>query len=174
MVLEAFAAIGLASNVVQFVDFSSKLVKESSHLYHSCSGASDDNLKLEEAIRHLETLSGTLTTPHATAGNVLYQDNSISELALMCKKEATRLITALEELKVTDGPHRKWRSIRQALRSVWRQDGIKRFGKRLSHFQNVLTLHLIRDTNVQQSSVLEELRSLEAKSTLMNINYSTK
>ncbi|PVH84734.1 hypothetical protein DL98DRAFT_584281 [Cadophora sp. DSE1049] len=55
--MEAFAALGLAAAVIQFVDFSSKLVSKGQQLYHSTDGALLENTEMEEASKRLDKVT---------------------------------------------------------------------------------------------------------------------
>ena len=59
--MDTVAAIGLAANVVQFVDFSWKLVVEARDLHDSNSGASKENEVLELISCDLNLLNDKLT-----------------------------------------------------------------------------------------------------------------
>ncbi|KAK0106604.1 hypothetical protein ONS96_004225 [Cadophora gregata f. sp. sojae] len=60
--MEALAALGVAAAVVQFLDFSSKLISKGQQLYHSKNGALIENTEMEEASRRLQGLTETLQT----------------------------------------------------------------------------------------------------------------
>ncbi len=65
--IDPIAAIGLAANIVQFVDFSWKLLSETRDLYDSSTGVSADNDLLETISKDLINLNDALTAP-STAG----------------------------------------------------------------------------------------------------------
>lgn len=58
--MEALAAIGLVRNIVQFVDFSGKLISKSIQLHHSYDGALIENVDTENAAKHLMVLTDLL------------------------------------------------------------------------------------------------------------------
>jgi Fibronectin type III-like domain len=51
--METLAIVGLIGNVVQFVDFSGKLIAKSTELYRSSEGALAENIDVETATNHL-------------------------------------------------------------------------------------------------------------------------
>jgi hypothetical protein len=53
MGVETLAAIALAGNIVQFLDFSVKLLKQSHEIYTYARGASDDLVDAEIAVEDL-------------------------------------------------------------------------------------------------------------------------
>ncbi|MCJ1293593.1 hypothetical protein MMC34_005148 [Xylographa carneopallida] len=61
--LDPFAALSLASSVVQFPDFGGKLFKEGSELYHSVNGALSVNVELEKITVDLREVTRKLEAP---------------------------------------------------------------------------------------------------------------
>lgn len=51
--MDPLTALGLASNIVQFVDFASKLISQSHEIYQSADGALEDNVALEHVAKNL-------------------------------------------------------------------------------------------------------------------------
>jgi hypothetical protein len=62
MALEALAAIGLVSSIVQFVDFASELLSKTNELRQSTNGADAENANLETTSQVLRRLSEGLCT----------------------------------------------------------------------------------------------------------------
>ena len=60
MVLDVLSAVLLAATIVQFVDFSSKIVLKGYHLYASASGALPENEQLGSVIIDLNALNTRL------------------------------------------------------------------------------------------------------------------
>lgn len=135
--MDPVAAIGLAGNIVQFVDFSWKLLDEAKDLYGSTTGASQDNDLLELISNDLNVLNDKLTATSASGAI----PNPIRTLAAQCKDVADELLYILNTIKVK-GPHRKWRSFLQALRSVWKEDQIERLVKRLETLRGAMQMRL--------------------------------
>jgi hypothetical protein len=140
MVVDPFTALGLAGNIVQFVDFLCKLLSESRSLYESSTGASDDNIVLEKIANDLSLLTSELTTSSSPA--VLPASSELLETATLCKQVAAELSQALDELKVK-GPHKKWKSFVQALRSVMKKEQIQALARRLDTVQRQLNTRLL-------------------------------
>ena len=55
--MDPLSAIGLASNVVQFVDFASRLISTGTEVYESVSGVTDRTLELERIYKNLSSFS---------------------------------------------------------------------------------------------------------------------
>lgn len=135
--MESLAVIGLIGNVVQFVDFSGKLISRSTELYHSLDGALAENVDIETTTKHLTVLSKKLKDDAITVG-----DGALQKLSLACQKAAIDLLAALDKVKVKNRQQR-WESIRKALRSVWSKEEIKELEQRLAKFKEELSLHII-------------------------------
>lgn len=137
--METLAIIGLVGNVVQLVDFSAKLVLKSAELYQSSEGALAKNSDIETAINHLVLLNNNLKDAATTTS-----DSALQGICKSCGTTADQLLAVLDEVnvKVKQG---KWKSIRKALRSVWRKEEIQELGRRLERFREELNLHVIVD-----------------------------
>ncbi len=129
--MDPVAALGLAGNIVQFVDFSCKVLCDAKSLYGSSTGASAENDVLEAIGSDLVNLSHALIAPSAP-GTV---PESLRSLASRCKDVATELLGTLDKIKVR-GPHQKWKSFVQALRSVWEKERIEELVKRMERLRN--------------------------------------
>jgi hypothetical protein len=123
MVLEALSAFSLASNVVQFIEFACKLVSESKDAYHSAVGMSSEYVELELITTDLSQLTEGLISetsnmmrPHQTSDEL-----ELSKVAMACRTLTEELIDSIQNMKVEDGPHRKWKTFRQALSCVWKK-----------------------------------------------------
>ena len=135
--MDPVAAIGLISNIVQFVDFSWRLLDEARTLYKSTTGASRESNVLELVLDDLNDLQSKLLAP-ATEGAI---PNPIRKLASECQNTANELISVLGMLKVK-GEHRKWKSFMQALRSIWKREDIERLVKQVEALRNALQYRL--------------------------------
>jgi hypothetical protein len=134
--MEALPIIGLASNVVQFVEFGIKLIGKSTELYRSSEGALAENIDVEKATEHLLLLNNKLKAGASTTG-----DNTLQRLCESCKSTADELLVALNKIKC-NGKQDRWKSIRKALRSVWSKEKIHELEGRLARFREELNLHM--------------------------------
>ena len=65
MALESFAALGVASNIVQFVEFGCRLFSQSKELYRSSNGLADEAGELKNIARSLSHLNDKLVLEHS-------------------------------------------------------------------------------------------------------------
>lgn len=145
--LDPLTALSLAGNLIQFIDFSSKLVTKGREIYRSADGASRENLEIEVVTADFSKVVQTLMK-HPGSGTVASAANtSATELELrqiceMCKSTATELLSKLQEVKVT-GKHRGWKSFRQALKSVLTKDAVDDIARRLAMFRHQLEFRIM-------------------------------
>ena len=128
--MDPVAALGLAGNIVQFVDFSCKVLHDAKSLYASSTGTSAGNDILESISRDLIDLNDALTAPSAPGAI----PESMRGLASKCKDVAAELLVTLDKIKV-QGSHRKLRSFVQAFRSVWGKEQIEELVKRMERLR---------------------------------------
>lgn len=129
--MDPVAALGLAGNIVQFVDFSCKVLQDTKNLYGSSTGASAENDVIETICNDLNNLNNALTAP-SEPGAI---PDSIWSLAGNCKGVAAELLQLLDKIKV-HGANRKWKSFIQALRSVWKKEQIEELVRRMERLRN--------------------------------------
>ena len=135
--IDPVATLGLAGNIVQFVDFSWKLWCETKDLYDSSSGVSAEHDILELVTRDLIQLDSALNAP-ANARGISAEMRS---LATRCRGVAMELLKLLEKIKVV-GPRKKWKSFVMAMRSVWKKEQIESLMKRMETLRNEMQLRL--------------------------------
>lgn len=135
--MDPVAALGLAGNIVQFVDFSCKIIRDTRSLYGSTTGATAENDIITAIASDLISLNNALTAP--TASGAIPE--SVSSLASDCKDVATELLKTLDKIKV-QAPHQKWKSFMQALRSVWKKEQVEIFVKGMERLRNETQYHL--------------------------------
>ena len=138
--MDPLTALGIASSVVQFVDFTSKLVSDSYELYKS-------NCSVVEATSSLEALTSNLIAVSDDLSRSLEASKSIpAELEVLCKNcvaEASKLLSVLESLKVEGSDRRIWKSFKTALKTVWSQNKIDSFQRRLDSFRQQITMTIV-------------------------------
>lgn len=143
MPLDPTSALSLAAAIVQFVDFSSKLVSKGYHIYQSANGALPENLELEGISRDLSLINVKLRA-NQSSGPMTKDQESLESLSNDCTKMADELLGRLEKLKVTDDTkHRKLKSFRQALKTVWNKQALDEMSSRLKDLRAQLEFHVL-------------------------------
>lgn len=141
-----FTELGVAGNIVQFLDFSIKLVVRGNELYKSADGSLGSLIEVEIVYRDLSNLSSTLKLPVAgDPKSAPTKYDGLVDIAISCQDLAKTLLDILQDFKVDPGQkHGKWKSFGQAQKSVWKQSQIEELEKRLNRLSKEMHLHLTR------------------------------
>jgi hypothetical protein len=143
MVLDALSAVSLAATIIQFVDFSSKIVSKGYHLYESADGVLSENARLGYVIADLKSLN-TRLQKHEKLGCLTKEEQALEDLSSQCSIIAKELLERLDKLNVeANTKNRKWKSFRQALKSVWNKKALDEMAATLSEYRNQIELHIL-------------------------------
>lgn len=112
MPLEVLAAVGLASNIVQFFDFLCKLFAEIGEIRSSATGISETNADLETIAGDLKRLTTRLASVTIPTGSATGQQ--LKDLADKITGVADDLLSAITEFKANK-PRGKWKSFVHAV-----------------------------------------------------------
>lgn len=137
--------LSIASAVVQFVDFTSKLVSKGNEYHKSANGALVEHNELRAVSNNLVVLSTGLDD--ALASFQLEKKPSREEQALKnvvedCRRAASEFIEVLDTFKVSGG-HQRWKSFRQAFKTIWNKDQIAEMLGKLNLARDQLVIHLL-------------------------------
>ncbi|ORY09742.1 hypothetical protein BCR34DRAFT_602605 [Clohesyomyces aquaticus] len=129
--MEPLSALGIATGVIQFVDFTGNLISHSVKIYRARTKAGDH----DNDSHHLETITEDLVTHNAAlADSIRAQrnpqssilastDEDILRICIECEQIAAKLLVALRKLrsqKVT-----LWTSFLDALRTIWSEGDVR-------------------------------------------------
>ncbi|KAI9660945.1 MAG: hypothetical protein M1821_009272 [Bathelium mastoideum] len=167
MVVDPLSALGLAGNIIQFIDFGSKLISQSVEQYRSAVGTSTQYLDLEALTQSLQSVAKGLRD--SIAGPDKSEIKTKDELALRqlvqsCQSVAADLINILDDLKINPKAHglnRRAQSLRQAFRSVGADEQIKGLERKLEVYRSQLSLYSISITRHQINALQTELRAVQ-------------
>ncbi|KAE9366262.1 hypothetical protein N431DRAFT_386517, partial [Stipitochalara longipes BDJ] len=175
MVLDPLSALSLAGNIIQFVEFGTKLVHGTNEIIKSTEGSLEKHVWLEETTSSLGQLSNDLAidTQRGPTASHSKKDEELLNLAISCKHDADDLLATLGDLKAQN-PGRKWQSFVQALRSVWKESKIKELERRLNDRRRQLGLQLLARQSEQQWSISNLLHDLELGNKRMNLNRTNQ
>jgi hypothetical protein len=125
--MDPCTALGLASNVVQFVHFASSLVHAVVEVQRSSAGCTDEVLSLDTLYGQLndfhvelESNPSNASRNHEQHGSVsVHGSSSFRTLSLLCKSDCEKLLRVVRKLKTQDASRGRWQSFRIALRTLW-------------------------------------------------------
>ncbi|CZR68584.1 uncharacterized protein PAC_18483 [Phialocephala subalpina] len=156
--MDPITAVSLAGTVVQFVDFTTKLISTVRQLYSK--GQPDSDAVAAKSATQIQQLAASAVTDlhdyqltlqegltSDTASQSLARDEEILKalcilfsISYECTYEAGALIRLLDKLKVPanaggDTVYRGWKSLKQALMSVCSRGEIERLEQKLSDYR---------------------------------------
>lgn len=143
--LDPLSALSLAGNVAQILDFICTIVSEARQISSSTQGASAGNIDLQNITQDLHSLLISLeASERSVKGQQSANDTQIRELAMSAKDAVSVLLNALQSLQVRGaGIRRKVHSVRQALRTVWKEKQINNLEKRLESYRSQISLRIV-------------------------------
>ncbi|KAH6672603.1 hypothetical protein B0J14DRAFT_514181 [Halenospora varia] len=173
--MDPLTALSLAGNVIQFVDFGSKLLSQGYELYKSTGG----RLELDEELELITAdLSGLINKmrhanvhgPRRIPSSTPLQDSNAQQLVFenICH-EATQIAEAilvkLELLKIDDTKNRKLETFKRMWKRVWSQNEIDVLLVRLSRLKDVIDSEalaaILQNTNELTVRTLAHIDSLD-------------
>jgi hypothetical protein len=157
--MDPLPALGLASNIVQFVDFTCKLISTTRELQLSQFGTKVEYMELQSITRNIQQLARQACprdSPYSTIKSK--NDETLRELSSQCQEVSEELLSVLESLSVRGMmKHERWESFYQALRSEWNKEYIEDLQLRLDRISHQLSTRVLID---QQSDVISKLQQL--------------
>ena len=143
--LDPLIALGAVANVTQFVELAIKIFAKSHAIYNSANGSLveyDDLGKVSEDISVLSRkLQESLTTT-AASSSLTTDEQALCDLCKGCIDVSQELTKALEKL-TGQGKSEKFRSFRQALKSVWSKNDIDNLERRVKMYKEELNIRII-------------------------------
>lgn len=142
--MEAVAALGVAANVVQFLDFSQKLCSTSLEIYQATKGASRANTESETLLRcfieSINMVSSDLKK-YRSALNVtpphVFGAGAIKDIVDDCRNLAGDLLGRFEKLRAGGNPGR-WKSFVRGVKCMWSEKELQDLQSRLGRYQSLL------------------------------------
>lgn len=143
--IDPITGLSLAANVIQFVDFASKLISKGHEIYTEKPGARIREQELVLASQRLESLAKCLSevlNKHPRSKAL-----TASELALLKVSEECKTIAAEFQMKLQDVlstvKKNAWASFREAFMSIWNSDELQQMERRLERQKLELVTHLL-------------------------------
>lgn len=137
--MDPLSAIGLASAIVAFVDFSWNLVTGTWEIYHSLDGVAAENARLEDVTDDLESLTQALEAKFPVKTKA---EKNIQRLAEDCKEDAKTLKDLLDEMKAPGRRRFFWKSLNAKWKSILNKDEVARLKSQLQETRAEIQLNL--------------------------------
>ncbi|OCK82825.1 hypothetical protein K432DRAFT_423847 [Lepidopterella palustris CBS 459.81] len=150
MVVDPISALGVASAVVTFVDFTSKLISRSRPDGSKIAAKPDLALITKDLKDISDKLHDSLSQDSSDRDN----DKGLRQICFECSNDASLLSNALDRLR-TNSKHRKWSSFRLALESIWAEKEIGELKERLDGFRQQLIIHILVSLRQKASDTIQ-------------------
>ncbi|KAK5119570.1 hypothetical protein LTR85_007398 [Meristemomyces frigidus] len=159
--MDPLTAVGLAASVVQFVQFGVSILSKSKEIQRSASGSSAENADLEIVENDLSRWTSKLSSaiaPAAVLTALNEDDQRVVQLCARCILISGQLRTALESVRLK-GRKTGWKTVRTALKSVWKKEAIEGLKDRLIIIRDELESRII--AGLRSSIDFVQLKQLE-------------
>jgi hypothetical protein len=144
--MDPISATSLAAAIVQLADFTTKVLSRSQELYKSTRGA----LIQHEELQCVTDMFSKMLAEIGTGQDAEYRssDKHMSGLGTVvaeAQKTTNELLHLLSQLTRSPGSSERWKSVRQAVLTVWRDDKLRDLEKRVDRYRNQVSLALMND-----------------------------
>ncbi|KAI1087116.1 hypothetical protein F5B19DRAFT_90074 [Rostrohypoxylon terebratum] len=170
--MDPFSAIGLAGNIIAFLDFGYKLLSKSKDIYKSTTGTTTLNNELLSETRQLQGITEGLQMP-GLAG-LSDQELALKQLAAECSTVSSDLARLIDDLKAKN-PNSKRESLRAAFRDWKKKDKKDELRSRLDRCRDQLNLQIVTLMRAESLDRLNKLvvygqaSSIELQSLVRNV-----
>lgn len=143
--MDPLSAFGVAASIAQFIQFGGSLVSKSRQIYKQ--GAILDHVQCGNATRRLEELTDDVKAflkELQGLGELSADAKALEVICCNCLNLSAELLSRLDKIRLDEGSKsRKWKSFRQALKSVCTKDAVDSLAKRIAESREELNSHLI-------------------------------
>ncbi|KAI0116206.1 hypothetical protein F4776DRAFT_666527 [Hypoxylon sp. NC0597] len=166
--MEALAAIGLASNILQFIDAGYKVLSASKEMYGAGHEASQSNKDIESITQEMKRL-GLSLNKGVPALQRTEEDEALLRLTAECERWSNDMLALLDRLR-NKNPDSKLKAIKAGWKNYRNQGERDRLEKGLDTCRKQLALQL---TSMSRSDILNKLQDLSNSAKLNNDNLVT-
>jgi hypothetical protein len=150
---DPMTALGLASNIIQLISFTSDIISKSREIYKSQNGKLVEYMELEAITTSLRGLSRDIVSPFQQGTFSSKDEEDLRKLCGGCNDISRQLIVAIEALQ-TQGRNKAWNSFRQALKTLWKEDEIEALSRRLDRYRaQIDTILLVSLTAILREKI---------------------
>ncbi|KAI1849815.1 hypothetical protein JX266_004764 [Neoarthrinium moseri] len=149
--MDPITAVGFAAGILNFIEFSSTLVRGTLEVYHSTSGTTTDNTHSGKLLADLQEVTQELEVRFdVESGDQTAK--ALATLATKCMELSNELAAILQKLEAR-GRNKRWKSFQVAFFGVVKQNSIASIEKRLAEYRSQIILRLSLMTSSQNSAL---------------------
>jgi hypothetical protein len=136
--MDPVTALNLASSILSFVDYATKIVIGTYEVYKSVSGTTEENAHIDTVIGDLR--EATYDLDSNLVGKTKHE-KALKELASKCETLSDELSRLLKKLAVS-GDHSTWKSLKVKIKSMRKEKEVAGMEKRLGEYRSEILLRL--------------------------------
>jgi hypothetical protein len=142
--MDPVTALSLAGVVVQFVDFTSRIVSKGWRLHQSPDGTLLEDRVFEHTTRDLISIVEKLRVSLSkdATKSLSQEDQALATLCKQCTSVGATILAALQAKKI-QGKKTVWKSFRQALKDVWDKEELKLVTEKLEAIRKEVETHIL-------------------------------
>lgn len=143
---EILAVIGLASNVVQFVELGVKLISKYRKAYVSASGQNVRDQEVQADVEGVRAIAKLLTFDGSKGDSAQLSDaeKQLKTFCTTCVKVASELVALLESVKSDGSGNRAWRALKETFETTnVKQLTISHLQERLERLQAYMLFSMV-------------------------------
>ncbi|KAK2773512.1 hypothetical protein CKAH01_13552 [Colletotrichum kahawae] len=167
--MDPATAIGVASGVIAFVDFSWKLITGAKGLYDKGETQSAENVRIGKIIKDLKEFS--LDLDGGSLGTSKHE-KALKALATNCGDLCQELIGILEKLKAKKNS--RWETLKTTWASMRKADDINDIERRLGEYRAEMNTRLLALINEQQSGLKSQLDVVQTQAETLSSSSATE
>ena len=135
--MDPITAVGFAASIVTFIDFSHKIICDTSEVLNT--GVTAENAHVSAVVNDLREATRGLSNQLPGYSK---HDDALNTLATECQNICDELCELLEKVKVKVGSSR-WQSVRIALRSMRKGGEVAHLEERVGKCRSQILLRLV-------------------------------
>jgi hypothetical protein len=156
--LTGLATVAAVSSIFQVIDFSAKVISETTRLVKSSSTALEENSNVEILVQQYSNLADRVLSSNNAQRPLNANEQAVDELAKDCKEKALKLLRLLETLKVDrslSGVGKIVHSARKTIAALRKRKQIEQQQHDVARLHNALSTMLMHILKAGQFSELE-------------------
>lgn len=170
--MDPFSAIGLASNIITFLEFGYDVLSKARDIQVSASGASSTNASLSSMAQRLDEVASSLQGSGAGA-TTSSEEQSLTKLAAECRELCADLLPALEALRAKK-PSSRRSALWAALRETTGRKNLDELQRRIDRCRQQLSVELAALTRYGIIAAFPPARARDASNIVFSDpNYGT-
>lgn len=140
--MDPLTALSLASSVVQFVDFGTKVALGIREIYNSKSGQTARIKETIEAVERMKSLNDELSPVNMPTTSPA--EKTLAQIATKCRETSAELISITEGLVVPeDTRSRLFSSFKIGVKATWKKEKISELVDKMDSLRAEMTLNIV-------------------------------